>query len=123
MADPKRISVQGLIDHANKHGVDQVAETAAELSGMTEEILTELIASLDRINDSLRKDPRTKKLHRPRKNSYPADRRARELLGIPEPEAEDLTKPSRKKTPPKGKVGGQPKKEPNRGRTRREGRR
>jgi hypothetical protein len=113
----ERISLKALLTHAEKNGVDQVAETAAELGGMTEEILTDLIEKLDAINDGFRRDPRLKKLYRQRKNSYPADRRARELLGIPEPE--DLAKPSRKKPPAKGKVTGRPKKETARGGTRR----
>lgn len=77
-------SAQQLREHAEKFGVDGVAETGAE-AGMGEESLTALITSLDRINASLRRDPRRKHLYRsPAKTS--SARRARELLGIEEPE-------------------------------------
>lgn len=70
--------------HAERFGVDGVAETGAE-AGMSEESLTALIASLDRINATFRRDAKRKHLHVTPAKGAP-DRRARELLGIPEPE-------------------------------------
>jgi len=76
-------TAQRLREHAEKHGTDGVAETAAE-AGMGEESLTALIVSLDRINSTFRRDPKKKHLYKtPAKKA--ADRRARELLGIEEP--------------------------------------
>jgi hypothetical protein len=112
MTDPPRISVEGLLVHARKHGVDQVAEVAAMLNGMTEETLTELLVMLDRVNAEHRKDPKTRKLHRIVKVKDPG-RRARELLGIPEPET--LTKPLPGGRGSAGKVGRKPRKETARG--------
>lgn len=77
--------------HAERYGTDGVAETGAE-AGMSEESLTALIASLDRINATFRRDAKRKHLYRTPPRGAP-DRRARELLGIPEPEP--LAKPSR----------------------------
>lgn len=77
-------TAQQLREHAEKFGIDGVAETAAE-AGMGEESLTTLIASLDRINSTFRRDPKRKLLYRTPAKTSPA-RRARELLGIEEPE-------------------------------------
>jgi hypothetical protein len=83
----KSPDAQKFRDVAEKFGIDSVAETAAE-AGMNEESLTALIISLDRINAAMRRDPKRKHLYRtPAKK--PADRRARELLGIEEPEPEE----------------------------------
>lgn len=82
----KPVTAQKLREHAEKYGIDGVAETAAE-SGMNEESLTALIISLDRINATFRRDQKKKHLYvTPAKK--PADRRARELLGIEEPETD-----------------------------------
>lgn len=82
----KHVTAQKLREHAEKFGVDGVAETGAE-SGMSEESLTALIVSLDRINSTFRRDQKKKHLYvTPAKK--PADRRARELLGIEEPETD-----------------------------------
>jgi hypothetical protein len=111
------VTVKGLLDHAERFGVDGVAEVAARTTGMDEDRLTEIIVSLERINDTIRRDPKRKRMHWTRPTKVPADpgRWARLLLGLPEPE--DLTKPSRKTTPRKGKVTETPKKE-GRGRAR-----
>lgn len=103
------VTLKGLLHHAEVFGIDGVAEVAAR-AGMTEEQLTDLIESLDRINAAIRRDPKRKKLYWTRPTKVPADpgRHARWLLGIPEPE--DLAKPSRKKTAGKGKIA-RPKKE------------
>lgn len=71
-----------LREHAERYGVDGIAETAAE--SMSEESLTALIVSLDRINATFRRDPKRKNLYRAPAKTSPA-RRARELLGIEEP--------------------------------------
>lgn len=103
------VTLKGLLHHAETFGVDGVAEVAAR-AGMTEEQLTELIETLDRINAAIRRDPKRKKLFWTRPTKVPADagRHARWLLGIPEPE--DLAKPSRKKPAAKGKIA-RPRKE------------
>lgn len=105
-----KVTVKGLLDHAERFGVDGVAEVAAK-AGMDEERLTELIVSLDRINAAIRKDPKRKRMHWTRPTKVPADagRHARYLLGIAEPE--DLAKPSRRRAPAKGKVAERRKKE------------
>jgi hypothetical protein len=110
-------TVKGLLEHAERFGVDGVAEVAARTTGMDEERLTELIASLQRINETIRRDPKRKRMHWTRPTKVPADpgRWARALLGLPEPE--DLTKPSRKSPARPGKVRATPKKE-GRGRAR-----
>lgn len=76
--------VDGLLRHAARFGVDGIAETAAE-SGLDEEELTALLTALDEINAKFRRDPKLKALYvqPPR---YGPDRRARILLGIPEPD-------------------------------------
>jgi len=87
----KQPSAQQLREHAEKFGIDGVAETGAE-AGMSEESLTALITSLDRINTTMRRDPRRKHLSRaPAKTS--ASRRARELLHRRRARGEGLTEP------------------------------
>lgn len=83
-----------LIKHAERHGVDGIAETGAE-SGLDEEQLTALIIRLDAINAAFRKDPKRKALHITPPRSAPVDpgKRARLLLGIPEPDPLAKTSP------------------------------
>lgn len=86
MFGDKPVTAQKLREHAEKFGIDGVAETGAE-AGMNEESLTALIVSLDRINSTFRRDQKKKHLYvTPAKKA--ADRRARELLGIEEPETD-----------------------------------
>lgn len=77
------VTSERLRAHAEKYGVDQIAETGAE-SGMDEEQLTNLITSLDRINATFRRDPRRKHLFQTPQKTTPGYR-ARLLLGIEEP--------------------------------------
>ena len=68
--------------HAERFGVDEVAETAAEL-GYSEERLTSLIVSLDLIDASRRQ--RGVRPFGPAGKRRAADRRARDLLGLGAP--------------------------------------
>lgn len=98
--DVPKATSERLRAHAEKYGTDQVAECGAE-AGMDEEQLTNLIASLDRINATFRRDPKRKHMYLTPAKTSPGYR-ARRLLGIEEPE--DLTKPSRGGPAPGGKV-------------------
>ena len=97
--DTPKATSERLRAHAEKYGTDQVAECGAE-AGMDEEQLTNLIASLDRINATFRLDPKRKHMYKSPEKTSPGYR-ARRLLGIEEP---DLTKPSQDAPPAGGKV-------------------